>query len=88
VLLDAREHTTALYAILAGHAGRISIGISFVCEGAVDHLLGMLARANGEHARVEAHLRAGLALHEQAGLVRFVAESHALLQAVARSTDG
>jgi DNA-binding winged helix-turn-helix (wHTH) protein len=89
LLLGELEHAEALFPLLARHPGCFAVQQSFLCEGAVPQLLGMLALALGRHEEALAQLEAAVTMNEAAGLVVRAAEAHAALvaaRAAARPT--
>jgi DNA-binding winged helix-turn-helix (wHTH) protein len=65
--LHALEYAEAIYPLLLPYADRFAGHVSFLCDGSVAQLLGMLAHALGRHATAVAHLEAGIAANERAG---------------------
>jgi hypothetical protein len=59
-----------VYAALAPYAGcAVVVGVAVGFAGAVDHHLGLLARALGDEAAARKHLTAALDIHERLGAV-------------------
>jgi hypothetical protein len=77
--LGAQEYVKSLYSLLLPYPERFSIHVSFLAEGSVAQLLGLLASALGEQPKAETHLRAGVAHNERAGLARRAAEARSQL---------
>ncbi|MET0341398.1 MAG: AAA family ATPase [Polyangiales bacterium] len=77
--LGALDYAAALYPLLAKYPNHFAANFSFLVEGSVPQLLGMLAIALERHGEARAHLEAGLARNEQAGFVARVAETELLL---------
>lgn len=68
VQLGAAAHQAVLYELLRPYAAYFAVNLSFVCEGSVWQLLGMLSRALGEHERARQQLEAAIDASERAGL--------------------
>lgn len=77
--LNELEHVEALHALLARFPNDLAVHESIACEGAVPHLLGLLARALGRQAEARTQLEAGLAMNERVGLTVRAAEARAAL---------
>jgi DNA polymerase III delta prime subunit len=72
--LNAREYCVALLALLAPHRGMFAAHLSFLCEGSVSQLLGLLASAVGLRSEARANFEAALVECERAGLENCAAE--------------
>ena len=57
--LGETDYVAQLYALLQPHTHGFCAHVSFVCEGAVSSVLGLLARALGRRGEAAAHLQAG-----------------------------
>jgi hypothetical protein len=68
VIVGALDYAEAVAARLANHRDAFAAHISFMCEGSVPHVLGVVALARGDVERAISELEAGLALDERAGL--------------------
>lgn len=79
LLLGATDYVRALYTLLSRYPQYFSGHIAFYCEGAVPHLLGLLAQAQGKHEEAREHLQQGLAMSETAGLKALADEARAQL---------
>ena len=77
--LGELEHVAALHALLARYPSGFAVQESFLCEGPVPHLLGLLDMALGRHAAAIEQLEAGLAMSERVGLSRIAAEASAAI---------
>lgn len=75
--LGALEYAEALYPLLARHADGFSTQFSFLSEGAVPQLLGMLAAALGKRRAALDHFERAIAMNERAGLTLRAAEARA-----------
>jgi DNA-binding winged helix-turn-helix (wHTH) protein len=75
LLLRALDYAEAAYALLLPYPDRFAGHVSFLCEGSVSQLLGMLAHALGRHAPAIAHLQTGIEANERAGFVPRAAEA-------------
>ncbi len=75
LLLGALDYAEAAYALLAQHPGYFAGHVSFLCEGSVSQLLGMLSHALGRHALAVAQLETGVRDNERAGLAPRAAEA-------------
>ena len=73
--LDARDHMAALLALLEPYPQLYSAHVSFLCEGAMPQLLGMLAHALGRREQALAALETGLAMNESAGFLPRASET-------------
>jgi eukaryotic-like serine/threonine-protein kinase len=67
-----------LHALLGEYPGAFCAHFSFLCEGSVVQLQGVLARSLGRHADATRQLAQGAALAERSGLVRGTRAGHAL----------
>jgi hypothetical protein len=79
LLLGARDYAQALYPLLAPYPEHFATHVSFWAEGSVSQLLGMLAAELGQGSQAIAHLQAGIAQNERAGLVRAADQARAQL---------
>ena len=79
LVLSARDYQEAVFPLLAPYGNYYSAHISFLCEGAVPQLLGMLALALGRTAEALTQLEAGLAMNERAGMPPRATETRYLL---------
>jgi len=68
VQLSAHEYVEALERRLRAYPEHYAVHFSFLCEGSVPHLLGMLALLSGRHADAISLLEAGIGMSERAGL--------------------
>jgi hypothetical protein len=68
VALGARDYVHAIYPLLEPHARHFAVHVSFLCEGSVAELLGLLAHALGRRGDAVGHLEMGVAISERAGL--------------------
>jgi hypothetical protein len=68
VALGARDYVHAIYPLLEPHARHFAVHVSFLCEGSVAELLGLLAHALGRRGDAVGHLELGVAISERAGL--------------------
>jgi hypothetical protein len=84
--LEAREYAEAVYALLSRYPDRYCVQISYLCEGAVPQLLGLLAHTLGDRRAAVAHFEAGIAMNERAGFAPRVAEAREQLARVQRSS--
>jgi DNA-binding winged helix-turn-helix (wHTH) protein/tetratricopeptide (TPR) repeat protein len=73
--LKARDYIAALYPLLEPYGQYYSAHVSFLCEGAVPQLLGMLSHALGRRDEALAQLEVGLRMNVEAGLAPRTAES-------------
>jgi hypothetical protein len=73
--LNELEYVEAIYALLAPYPEQFAVNVTFLCEGSVSQLLGMLARMLGREAQASEHLRAGIAISRQAGIQTAAEES-------------
>jgi hypothetical protein len=73
--LHALDYAEAIYALLLPYPDRFTGHVSFLCDGSVAQLLGMLAHGLGRHAEAAAHLEAGAAANERAGFAPRAAEA-------------
>jgi hypothetical protein len=73
--LNELEYVEAIYALFAPYPEQFAVNVTFVCEGSVSQLLGMLARMLGREAQASEHLRAGIAISRQAGIQTAAEES-------------
>jgi hypothetical protein len=78
--LQALDYARAIYDLLVPYPEHFAVNLSFVCEGSTSQLLGMLARAMGDHARARQHFELAITTSEQAGLTAAAAESQLELQ--------
>ena len=78
------EYMEALYRLLAPYPEHFAVNVSFLCEGSVSQLLGMLARGLGRRDLAEVHLREAVAISGRVGLV---AAAHDARAEVARETS-
>jgi hypothetical protein len=74
IALGARNYVRVLYTLLARYPEHFAGHLSFLCEGAVPHLLGLLAEAEGQREVVREHLQRGVAMSERAGFLGLAAE--------------
>jgi hypothetical protein len=65
--LGERAHIEALHALLARYPTHFAVQESYLSEGPVPHLLGLLDAALGREAAAQEHLEAGRAMSERAG---------------------
>jgi tetratricopeptide (TPR) repeat protein len=79
VHLGALDYAQALVPLLSQHADGFAGQASFLCEGAVPQLLGMLHRALGQRAEAQACFERGIAMNEGAGFAPRAAEAQAQL---------
>jgi hypothetical protein len=77
--LEAHDYLRALGPLLERHQDRFSGNISFLCEGAVPHLLGLIRLGQGERDRARAHLQRALGMSEAAGFHTLAHEARAAL---------
>lgn len=75
LLLEAPVYAEAAYALLEPYPDLFAAHLSFLCEGSVPQLLGMLAHALGRHASAVAHLETGIQMNERAGFAPRAAEA-------------
>jgi eukaryotic-like serine/threonine-protein kinase len=75
LLLHALDYAEAVYALLSPYPDRFAGHVSFLADGSVSQLLGMLAHALGRHASAATHLQAGIAANERAGFAPRAAEA-------------
>jgi len=75
VRLDERPTMEALYTLLARYPDYYAGHVSFLCEGSVPHLLGLLACALGRHDAACAHFADGVQRDDRAGLLLRGAEA-------------
>jgi hypothetical protein len=75
LLLQATDYIRALYALLSRYPHYFTGHIGFLCEGAVPHLLGLLAEAQGKLEQAREHLQRGLIMSEAAGFVTLAEEA-------------
>jgi hypothetical protein len=75
LLLNALDYAEAIYPLLLPHPQYFASQVSFLCEGSVSQLLGMLAHALGRRADAVAHLEVGISANERAGLAPRAAEA-------------
>jgi hypothetical protein len=75
----------AAYALLEPHSECFSVHVSFLCEGSVAQVLGMLALGLGRRAEAVRHLETGAALSARVGLASSAAEARAALEACRRA---
>jgi len=73
--LQALDYVEAVKPLLAPFPERFAVQISFLCEGSVSQLLGMLDHALGDHVQAEHQLRAGIQHAERAGFAPRAAEA-------------
>jgi len=69
VRLGERDYAETLHALLVPYPQHYAANFSFLCEGSVPQLLGMLASMLGRHAEAVRHLEDALRLSERATLV-------------------
>jgi hypothetical protein len=67
VQLSAHDYVEALELRLRAYPEHFAIHFSFLCEGSVPHLLGMLALLSGRHGDAIPLLEAGIGMSERAG---------------------
>jgi len=73
----------AHYRTLLPFSGRLATGgTGAMCEGAVDHFLGLAADLRGDQEAAERHMRAALALHESIPAPLHVARTRSALSAL------
>jgi tetratricopeptide (TPR) repeat protein len=75
LLLNALDYAEAIYPLLEPYPEHFASQVSFLCEGSVSQLLGMLAHALGRRERAVAHLEAGIDANERAGFAPRAAEA-------------
>jgi hypothetical protein len=73
--LQAPDYVLALYKLLLPYPEHFAVNVSFLCEGSVSQLLGMLARSLGDRASARRQLELAVALSEQSGLLKCSAEA-------------
>jgi eukaryotic-like serine/threonine-protein kinase len=73
--LGALDYCDALYRLLEPHPQKYAGQLSFLCEGAVPSLLGLLACALGRQEQAVAHFERGIAMCERVGLERAANEA-------------
>jgi DNA-binding winged helix-turn-helix (wHTH) protein len=69
VELRLLDHAQSLLALLGSHPDHYAGQVSFLCEGSVPQLLGMLEYALGRLEPAIAHLQTGVTSNDQAGLL-------------------
>jgi hypothetical protein len=74
LLLGALDYAQAVYALLAPYPDRFAGHVSFLCEGSVSQLLGMLSDALGQRASATGQLELGIQMNERAGFIPRVVE--------------
>jgi hypothetical protein len=79
LLLGATDYVRALYNLLARYPHYFAGHICFFCEGAVPHLLGLLAQAQNKPDSAREHLQRGLVMSEAAGFNALAEEARSLL---------
>jgi hypothetical protein len=67
VQLSALDYVEALESRLRAYPEHFAIHFSFLCEGSVPHLLGMLALLSGRHGDAIPLLETGIGMSERAG---------------------
>ncbi|HKO94214.1 MAG TPA: hypothetical protein VJU61_23835, partial [Polyangiaceae bacterium] len=78
--IGATDYVRALYRLLERYPQYFTAHISFLCEGAVPHLLGLLAKAEGDHAAARDHLQRGVVMSEIAGFSALADEARSQLR--------
>lgn len=73
--LGALDYVRALHPLLARYPQHFAGHISFHCEGAVPHLLGLLALADGRREAAREQLQQGLAMSRAAGFRTLAGEA-------------
>ena len=73
--IDALDYAEVLYALLTPYPDYFAGHVSFLCEGSVSQLLGMLAHALGRRADAIAHFELGITSNERAGFEPRAAEA-------------
>lgn len=73
--LQARDYAEAIYPLLARYPDHFAGQVSFLCDGSVVQLLGMLAESLGRHAEALCHFEAGITANERAGFEPRAAEA-------------
>jgi len=68
ILLDDRARAQRLFALLEPHAGLFASDISFHSDGAVAHVVGLLARYLGQRSVAIAQLQAAVASNDRMGM--------------------
>lgn len=67
--LELLEYVAAIHELLAPYPEYFAVNVSFLCEGSVSQLLGMLAKALGRRDQAREHLRAAVAISNKAGFI-------------------
>jgi DNA-binding winged helix-turn-helix (wHTH) protein len=80
IALGERDYVRALYPMLSRYPRHFAGHISFLCEGAVPHLLGLLAAAEGKRDVAREHVQRGVVMSEAAGFHTLVEEGRTLLR--------
>jgi hypothetical protein len=78
--LGARDYLLAVSHLLARYPNHFAADISFLCEGAVPSLLGLIAEAQGERELARSMLTRGLAMSDAAGFVGLSEEARDALK--------
>lgn len=81
--LRALDYARVLYELLLPYSDYFALNISFVCEGSVSHLLGLLARSFGDLTRARQHFHAAIHASEKADLWGCAADSQRELESLA-----
>jgi hypothetical protein len=68
LLLQEPDYTRVLYELLSPYPEHFAANLSFLCEGSVSQLLGLLARSLGDGKAARQHLRAAVTYSKRAGL--------------------
>jgi DNA-binding winged helix-turn-helix (wHTH) protein len=88
LLLSELEYAAELYRLLAPYPDHFALHVSFLCDGSVAQLLGMLARALGRTADARHQLEAALVHNERVGLAPRAAETRLELARCLLDGDG
>jgi hypothetical protein len=75
LMLNALDYVEAVYPLLARYPEHFAGQVSFLCEGSVSQLLGMLAHALGRHVEAVSRFEAGIVANERVGFVPRTAEA-------------
>jgi hypothetical protein len=66
--------------LLAPYPEHFAVNVSFLCEGSVSQLLGMLARGLGRRDQATVHLHEAVAISGRVGLVAAAHDARAELE--------
>jgi DNA-binding winged helix-turn-helix (wHTH) protein len=85
ICIGALDYVATLYELLEPYDNLFATHITFMCEGSVAQLRGMLARSLGRTAVAIEHLQTGIRLCERAGLIKCAYEGQRELESLRRA---